>query len=539
MKTRFVASVLLFAGRAGAAPQHATVPCEVLTPVLDAQHTVATAPAPDGKSYPVFRAAPASQLLEGVRHELDGSFAQQALRLDRYARNLITTRREKARASVEEWLTAPMYLLMSTEEGGFARFGFWLEDAAGKRTLVKAGYVDLVISQRSIDSGDFEEIFPHELGHLVLKALTGGFASGQSRKMHQSMAVTDYATAFDEGHAEHFQALARDATANPYLRKVASGTGPTDLELLWLSAADAQLRTDGVKRNLFIHSKPLPAIALDPNPDLYRVFVEAETSTAFVPTELKTGQGMMASEGVIATLFYRIVNDAQLRGHYREASFYQSFLRQDSSAPENAITPYENANLKLFAAMAELGGADRPPMIALVERYAKLFPDEAKQIYGLFVETTWGATVSQQLALELERAASDGGRGDMAAFRQDRPFPLLDATIAQVVDGKRALDANLGPELWIVNTDFRIAGAMWSTDRNLPLTMNLNTATEAELMTIRGMELRTARGIVNARRVRGFFQSIDELSTVLPSELVGRFRSMAEQMKQIGPYPRD
>jgi hypothetical protein len=187
MKTRFVASVLLFAGRAGAAPQHATVPCEVLTPVLNAQHTVATAPAPDGKSYPVFRAAPASQLLEGVRHELDGSFAQQALRLDRYARNLITTRREKARASVEEWLTAPMYLLMSTEEGGFARFGFWLEDAAGKRTLVKAGYVDLVISQRSIDSGDFEEIFPHELGHLVLKALTGGFASGQSRKMHRRL----------------------------------------------------------------------------------------------------------------------------------------------------------------------------------------------------------------------------------------------------------------------------------------------------------------------------------------------------------------
>jgi hypothetical protein len=80
---------------------------------------------------------------------------------------------------------------------------------------------------------------------------------------------------------------------------------------------------------------------------------------------------------------------------------------------------------------------------------------------------------------------------------------------------------------------------MWSTDRNLPLTMNLNTATEAELMTIRGMELRTARGIVNARRVRGFFQSIDELSTVLPSDLVGRFRSMAEQMKQIGLYPRD
>ncbi|MGA2262649.1 MAG: hypothetical protein ABSH28_14590 [Acidobacteriota bacterium] len=165
MKIQMVAVLLLLAGLAGASTPP-TVPCEILIPVLDAGKTVVIAAAPDGRSYPVFRPAPASELVESVRTDLDKSFAQQALRLDRYARNLISARPETAGMPVDEWLAAPMYLLMSTEEGGFARFGFWLEDAAATRKLVLAGYVDLVVSQNSVDTGDFEEIFSHELGRI-------------------------------------------------------------------------------------------------------------------------------------------------------------------------------------------------------------------------------------------------------------------------------------------------------------------------------------------------------------------------------------
>jgi hypothetical protein len=201
--------------------------------------------------------------------------------------------------------------------------------------------------------------------------------------MHQSMTMTDYPTAFDEGFAEHFQPLVRDATANSHLRKLNSGTGSSDLDRLWLSAADGQLRTDGVKRNLFIHLKPLPESAFGEDPDLYRLLSIAETSTVFLPTELKNGQQMLASEGVIATLFYRIVNDEQLRNHYRESLFYQPFLQYASMDPTKAITPYQNINLKLFAAMAELTDTDRnqPAIVRLVKRYATLFPDEAYDIH--------------------------------------------------------------------------------------------------------------------------------------------------------------
>jgi hypothetical protein len=517
------------------------VPCEIVVPALNANHVVLTATAPDGRAYPVFHVAPPSELVAHVKRGLETSYAQQVLRMDRYARDLVAAKRVKAGLSDEAWLHAPMYLLISGEEGGFARFGFWLEDDARKRQLILAGYVDLVITDDSVNTGDFEEIFSHELGHLILKALAGAPEAGQSRKMHQSMTVTDYPTAFDEGFAEHFQPLVRDATTNSYLSKLNSGTGASDLELFWLSAADGQLRTDGVKRNLFIHLKPLPEIAFGDSPDLYRMFVSSETSTAFLPTELKNGQQMLASEGVIATLFYRMVNDEQLRNHYREALFYQPFLHDGSIRPEKIITPYENANLKLFAAMAELGGTDRnrPVMVRLIECYARLFPDEAKRIETIFIETTWGATVSQELASRMEHAAGEGGRGDINAFRQDRPFHLLDSTVAEVVDGKLRLDANVGPEIWLLNPEFKIARAMWETDRTLPLTINLNTATEPELMTIPGIDLATAQKIIAARRARGYFQNVGDLGSVLAPDIMRRLNSMSDAMKQMQAYRRE
>jgi hypothetical protein len=200
------------------------------------------------------------------------------------------------------------------------------------------------------------------------------------------------------------------------------------------------------------------------------------------------------------------------------------------------LKPYENVNLKLFAAMAELSQAElaQAPMIHLVEHYARLFPDEAKRIYTIFIFSTWGATISQPLALEMEEAAAAGARGDIAGFQKGHAFPVSD-----VVAGKIALDANLGPELWMANSDFKIARNMWTKERTLPLTINLNTATEAELMTAPGVDIATARKIVAARRARGYFQSVSDLSGVLPPDLVQRLVSMAKEMQGLGPYPRE
>ena len=545
MTMRFLCALLvaclLLPSAIAQSPLTATV--KVVVPVTDAKGNVVESQAPDGISYPVFRLAEDSPLLRDVYHVLETSFAHQVILFDHYARNLLLS--EFAGQAPPQYLTAPTYLLMSQEEGGFARHGFWLEDAKGQRQLMLAGYVDLVVDQESVEDGSLEEIFSHELGHQILGELVGKLPPGSSRNMHQSMTITDDPTAFDEGYAEHFQTLVRDATANPNLRRLTKGATSTDLDLLWISRLDQQLRTDGVKRNLFIHRKALPAAALDPGADRYRLYLDSQTSTAFLDDELHNGQQMMASEGVIATLFYRIVNETALRDHYRDLAFYGPFLGADVSADRlhQAISPYENVNLKLFVAMrraAKAIASGVPPMIAVVNSYAADFPDEAPAIYRVFLETTRGATASQELAEAFERAAADGMRGDIGAFRSNSraAFSLLKSTIDHVARGELPVDANVGPQLWLVNADFKIAPAIWSSDRTLPFTLNLNTATEVDLMMIPGVDLAVARKIVSARRARGFFHSLDDLNAVLAPPLVQKFRAMSEQMKTTSSTPR-
>lgn len=142
---------------------------------------------------------------------------------------------------------------------------------------------------------------------------------------------------------------------------------------------------------------------LDLNPDLYRVFIDGETSTTFCIDALKNAQQMMACEGVIATLFYRIANSKRLRDRYREPQFYDRFVSPGKVTvdPQRIFGPYENVNLKLFAALREMSrqtfDVHSPLMIELVRTYARQFPDEAEAIYDVFLKTTRGVTAPQRL----------------------------------------------------------------------------------------------------------------------------------------------
>ena len=491
----------------------------------------------NGERYPVVREAGDSDLVRHAQAVLASGMPQEALKLDRFARNLLISQSDPT-TSLDHELKAPMYVLLSEEEGGFARHGFWLESADGKRELVMLQYVDLAVDESGVEDGTLEEIFPHELAHLILRSFFGERFTGPSVKMHQSMSVTDYQTAFDEGYAEHFQPLVRDNTRNPHLQALTRGVGTVDRDLFWLSRVDQQLRTDGIKRNLFVHRKSIPASAVDGG-DPYLVFIDSETSPDFLNDELKSGQEMMASEGVISTLFYRMVNDDRLRSDYRDASFYQSFFPGGLPLDiRTAVTPYENANLKLFAAMRQVAlraSLDAPPVIAIVDQYAKLFPNEAEAIYDDFLSTTYGATASQKTVTAFEKALKSGRRGDVQDFRADSraAFATLSSS-KKLVESTLPLGANVGPELWLLNSDFKIAGAYWQKDRTQPVTINLNNATEAELMTISDINLSLAIRIVAERRKRGFFESVDDLQPIrgISPGLLERLRRMVAGMRE-------
>ncbi len=53
-------------------------------------------------------------------------------------------------------------------------------------------------------------------------------------------------------------------------------------------------------------------------------------------------------------------------------------------------------------------------------------------------------------------------QGDIEAFRRQpsAAFSLLRSSIDQVAQGRLALDADLVPELWLLNSNFKIAPAV-------------------------------------------------------------------------------
>ncbi len=530
--------------------------CVILIPVL-AEGQPVRQPGPDGRSYPVLRETEDSPLVGKVKETLAQTFCSQALRLNRRARAMVLWDLPEStpHAVVErKRLSQPAYLLLSQDEGGYARRGFWLEESGRgadgpARRFIPGDFVDLVVGETAVARGFLEEVFPHELGHVTMSQVLGKLPPGQARNMHMSMAVTDYPTAFVEGWAEHFQTMAVDATINPYLRGLARPDG-ADLMASWHSRVDGWLRTAGVRRNLLAHRKTLPAEAMR-GADPYDIYLDYETSASFAVDELKGGQEMLACEGFIATLFYRLATSERLGRTYREPSFYARFRLPDESregiSPEATFGPIENAYLKLIAAMRELGrtplSPERPYALQLVAAYARLFPDEAEAVYGEFVQATWGATVSQALAAQLEETAKIARRGAYAQFRDCLPKDLaaMRDLVADLVAGRVSLDAGLGPELWLLNSGFLIASPVFFPERRVPLAINLNAASEAHLMTIPGIDFSLAGGIVAARRRAGFFTDLAEIGRVpgVSPALVDALGKMQADMAQAGLFERE
>ena len=81
---------------------------------------------------------------------------------------------------------------------------------------------------------------------------------------------------------------------------------------------------------------------------------------------------------------------------------------------------------------------------------------------------------------------------------------------------------------------------MWERERTVPLSLNLNTASETELMTLPGVDSALAARIVAGRHSRGYFRSLDEeglIEGVSPA-LLQTMKEMAEKMKKAGMYTR-
>jgi DNA uptake protein ComE-like DNA-binding protein len=447
------------------------------------------------RSVPVVTRVTSGPLYEKLQKEAREGFTATVLALDELAQR---------RAGIAP---VPTWLYLAVEDGGFARSGFWLREGQGER-LVPDAYVDLVVDVDTVENGGFEEIFTHEMGHVFLRRLFPNLPLGYSRTPHMSFAVTDYPTAFDEGFATHFQALVRRLTRSAALRDEDLGLTFKPLVPYWLSNLDRSARTDGVRRNWFVQLQAPQGRASS-----------VERSTLFDVEQLKNGNQMLASEGVVATLFYR-------------------WLAPGPGDERTLLARYGDM-FGAFAALNKLKpGPDSPLMLQLVAAHRALFPKDSERMLTILIDTTYGATADASLTPRVESVAARGRAGDMQTFVAE--LTATRKTMAQlresVLKNPDTAGAALGPNIWLLSD-----APMGGPDKHAKRAINLNTAERDELLKLPGIDEATAAQLLESRRSAGLFLDLGDFAAraKLNADTTGKLAAMMGAMEQAGVYSRE
>jgi len=439
---------------------------------------------------PVFTPHPAATAHEAA---LARGFSGRLLRLYRWEQQFLARRDGSA--------VEPAYLLLSRNQGGFPRFGFWL-DGVRKAGV---GYVDLHEGSKLTGRfGAMDQIFPHELMHVIVQQLSAPPPPGLggANQVHAIGVRTDRVTAFNEGFAEHVQVMAvDDEDAAPETGALAADPGPPALArarfdayrraleaswslapparmgfALWFSQTEQALRYHGVKANLFAREVDVPEGVLTRR-DLYPAYLLENILPGRDDAPAKSTSRLLATEGVMAALFSRWVRDPVLQRPGDDPSFYVRF-----GVDADEATPLDRAYLKIFAVLADRRTHDAA---SLVRGYVEMFPGEAEAVAHL----VRGAGLT---------------------------WPLSDA-----------------PEIWLANDQFSTGTTVFDQFRALPRvhTFDLNAASVVDLLTVEGVTPDLARTIQRGAP----YASLEALAAVpgVSAGLLARLAAMRDGMARV------
>ena len=416
-----------------------------------------------------------------------------------YSGRLVRLYRLAQRYAHPEREPQPAYLILTDNQGGFPRFGFELDGTA----YPDAAYVDLHRrSDLSGRAGAMDQIFPHELLHIIVKTLAGEAPDGHASQVHAIAVRTDRVTAFNEGFAEHGQLMAIDADdGEPDTRALATDIAALDLASgqfeayrramtarwsiapkarmtfpMWFSRAEQIFRYHGVKANLFAHEVGIPE----------RLYSNRTAGDALLLENVMPGRPdgapksaarMLATEGVVSALFYQLVNAPAIRNARRDDGFYERF-----GVTPTHVDPLDNAYLKLFAAIHE----SRYDAAAVLASYGRIFPDE--------------------------RAAADEVRRHTMLGQEEKT-------------GEQP-----GVEIWLLNDGFKEGTSLFDQFGALPRAhaFDLNAGSRADFAAVRDIGPQLGSAIIAGAP----YASVDDLARVpgMTPDLVERFRAMKRAM---------
>ncbi len=353
-----------------------------------------------------------------------------------------------------------------------------------------------------IKSSGIEEIFAHEFSHVWLSLLGYDFTLSKSNKFHTCTAITDPFMAFSEGFAEHFEILTKDMKGNFESDSTFWDYG-FDVNA-WLCLRDEQLRYYSVRNNRFIYHTAFP---YSEEYDTYNHLHFAHiTSSAFTPEKLKNGNQMMASEGVISSVFYQIYQHELFKNAFLDNSFYSQF-----GIDKEDIDPLTNLYLKIVFAISKINLRKSTVMTDFIRSYGEEFPQEKEQLYDVFLKVTHFATTSIKAIKVFGDLYRIGKRGEVNAFKD----VLINTTkwkknlFKRILSGEVTLDHALSEKIWIDSQE-EITPIPWEPEKKVKYRFDLNTATEIDLLYLDGITHKQAECLIKTRDSSSGFKTIDE-----------------------------
>ncbi|USG64074.1 helix-hairpin-helix domain-containing protein [Brevibacillus ruminantium] len=454
--------------------------------------------------YPVAEAFPDDATDKAETEALyRGSFMRESVKLYHLAQNYL--KNQKSSHQFE-----PAYLLLSDRIGGFARKGFYLRENGSLIDKTDVPYIDLMKKSPGAEEqlGATTQIYPHEMGHLIYHMLSQAEPRSKSVTMHYSGTVTDYATAFNEGFAEHFEKIARRYDPDEGRRRLMDESEQRMLDMtrkkiagydrdydwlfrldfyraslpFWYQQLENTRRHHGVDTGELLHP-PVVRPGMSPADSLlYR-----NTGIHFDKTALRSPARMISTEGVISGFFTRLL-DSELKEEYLSAEFYRDFLREKQplpAPPEDMFSPLQNQYLKIFAVLhkhVNPSKSEKGQMLDFLEGYGKEFPGEKQRITELFREATGDVT------------------GPDIASR-------------------------IGPEIWLTarDVDYPFFAFDQFKGNTFPAySFSINAADVYDLMMIPGLSSSEAESIIRQRDSVGFFRNKEEILSVPDLSEAGR-----------------
>lgn len=453
-----------------------------------------------------YKLSQSSKLYNIIMKELNHPFFKSMIKIFQCSRNLTKN------------ISGPNVLYLSENEGCFPRTGLHIKEGISYKYFPKLNYVDLVLDESRVLNGELY-IYTHELAHAMLKNLIPNFPCGKSSIPHFSQCITDYFTAFDEGFAEQFERTTCDQINKYSEIKSRSFNFKSNFLKLWICKFDEDLRYEGVLKNKFIYKKFVPELD---NLSIEDSLLLEQISPNFDTTKLKTGGEMLSCEGVVATIFYNIFTDKILQNNYISKDIYNKFLIKpllNNIDIKDVFSPYENALIKALWVMYNIDNEikeDAPLLINFIENWCKYFPYDKERIINIFVNVTVGKTIENDAGRIYEQIAVEGmfGRAEKIVKSINCYKNTIEDLCKKVIDGKIDIGKNIPKEIWIENKKVTAPKISFSDSNDLPMKVNLNTASFKQLMSFSKMTPQTANKIIDDRN-RGIFINNDNVKSIL------------------------